>query len=134
MLAPPSQGYRAPQLEKHCSRKLKMSRKETIRAPERNIEEMIPSTSRFNLRSRNGTSVEFQPTIEMKTQQERPVRARNSRGKQYNPYIEEHVTSGNKKTKRRGNQQQNGQEKKGGANTNQSISLEVLEGDANYKS
>ncbi|GFS34950.1 uncharacterized protein TNIN_241341 [Trichonephila inaurata madagascariensis] len=73
--------------------------------------------------------VEPRPTIEMKTQRG-PVRARNSREK---PYIKEQARSGSKKT-RRGNPQQNGQKRKGGANTSRTISLEVLEGDANYKS
>ncbi|GFY49089.1 uncharacterized protein TNIN_462651 [Trichonephila inaurata madagascariensis] len=69
----------------------------------------------------------------MKTQQGRPVRARNSREKHYRPYLKEQARSGSKNT-RRGSQQQNGLERKGGVNTSQSISLEVLVGDANYKS
>ncbi|GFV98093.1 hypothetical protein TNCV_4448531 [Trichonephila clavipes] len=71
----------------------------------------------------------------MKTQQGGPVRARNSRGKQYNPYIEEQARSCNLNIRRRGSQQQNGQErKKEEGILTKSISLEVLVGDANYKS
>ncbi|GFW90048.1 hypothetical protein TNCV_3485001 [Trichonephila clavipes] len=64
--------------------------------------------------------------MEMKTQQGGPVRDMKSRGKNYNPYIEEQAMSGSKNTRRRGSQQQNGQEWKGGANTSRSIYLEVL--------
>ncbi|GFV80671.1 uncharacterized protein TNCV_4618331 [Trichonephila clavipes] len=97
-------------------------------------ETVLPSTSWYNLRPRKGTKVEFRPTIEMKTQQGGPVRARNSREKHYSPYIEEQARSGSKNTRRRGSQQQNGQKRKGGANTNRSLSLEVLVRDVNYKS
>ncbi|GFS66656.1 uncharacterized protein TNCV_229261 [Trichonephila clavipes] len=72
--------------------------------------------------------------MEMKTQQGGPVQARKSKGMNYSPYIEEQTRSGNKNTRRRGNQQQKDQERKGGANTSRTISLEVLVGDANYKS
>ncbi|GFS66869.1 uncharacterized protein LOC103569155 [Trichonephila clavipes] len=71
--------------------------------------------------------------MEMKTQQAGPVRARKSKGRNYSPYIEEQTRSGNKNTRRNGNQQQKDQERKGGANTSRTISLEVLVGDANYK-
>ncbi|GFY58825.1 uncharacterized protein TNIN_147721 [Trichonephila inaurata madagascariensis] len=78
--------------------------------------------------------LEPEPAIEMKTQQGGPVRARNSREKHYRPYIKQQARSGSKKTRRRGSPQQNGQERKGGANSSRYISLEVLVGDANYKS
>ncbi|GFX47334.1 uncharacterized protein TNCV_4691391 [Trichonephila clavipes] len=60
-----------------------------LRKRGRTEETVMPSTSRCNLRPRNGTRVESQPIIEMMTQQGGPVRARNSRGKHYNSYIEE---------------------------------------------
>ncbi|GFT20917.1 hypothetical protein TNCV_3130751 [Trichonephila clavipes] len=50
--------------------------------------------------------------MERKTLQGGPVRARDSKGKQYSPYIEEQAMSGNKNTRRRGNQQQKDQERK----------------------
>ncbi|GFU00691.1 uncharacterized protein TNCV_4818551 [Trichonephila clavipes] len=96
----------------------------------RTEETVIPSTSGYNLRPRKGTKAESRRTIE--PQQEGPVRVRNSREKHYSPYIEEQARSGSKNT-RRGSQQQNGQERKRGANTKRSISLEVLIGDVNYK-
>ncbi|GFW54132.1 uncharacterized protein TNCV_4372061 [Trichonephila clavipes] len=40
--------------------------------------------------------------MEMKTQQGGPVRARKSKLRNYNPYIEEQTRSGNKNTRRRG--------------------------------
>ncbi|GFV86392.1 uncharacterized protein TNCV_1469541 [Trichonephila clavipes] len=95
---------------------------------------VIPSTSGYVLQPRNGTRVESRPTMEMKTQQGGPVRAINSRRKHYSLYIEEQTRSGNKNTRRRGSQQQKDQERKEGANTNRSISLEVVVGDANYNS
>ncbi|GFW03137.1 uncharacterized protein TNCV_157571 [Trichonephila clavipes] len=97
-------------------------------------ETVMPNTSGCNLRPRNVRRVESPPSMEMKTQQGRPVRAGNSKGKQYSPYIEEQARSGNKNTRRRGNQQQKDQEKKRGANTHRSIFLEVLVRDVNYKS
>ncbi|GFW54012.1 uncharacterized protein TNCV_3828201 [Trichonephila clavipes] len=100
----------------------------------RTEETVIPSTSGYNLRPRKGRRVESRPTMEMKRQQGGSVRVRKSIGKHYSPYIEEQTRSGNKNTRRRGNQQQKDQERKGGANTSLSISLEVLVGDANYKS
>ncbi|GFV81409.1 uncharacterized protein TNCV_2034181 [Trichonephila clavipes] len=97
-------------------------------------ETVMPSTSGYNLRRRKGTKVESRPTIQMKTQQVGPVRARNSREKHYSPDMKDQERSGSKNTRRRGCQQQNGKEKKGGENTNRSISLNVLVGDVNYKS
>ncbi|GFW87150.1 uncharacterized protein TNCV_5125041 [Trichonephila clavipes] len=100
----------------------------------RTEETVMASTSGYNLRPRKGTRVESRPTIEMKTQQGGPVRARKILEKHYSPYIEEQARSGNKNTRRRGSQQQNCHERKGGANSNRSISLEVLVGDVNYES
>ncbi|GFX80542.1 uncharacterized protein TNCV_3929501 [Trichonephila clavipes] len=94
----------------------------------------MPSSRGYNLRPRKGTKVESRPTIERKTQQGGPVRARKTREKHYSPCIEEQARSGSKNTKRRGSQQQNCRERKGGANGNRSIFLEVLVGDVNYKS
>ncbi|GFX98645.1 uncharacterized protein TNCV_1502231 [Trichonephila clavipes] len=71
--------------------------------------------------------------MEMKTQQGGPFRARKSKGRNYNPYIEEQTRSGNKNTRRRSNQQQRDKEMKGGENTSRTISLEVVVEDANYK-
>ncbi|PRD21916.1 UNVERIFIED_CONTAM: hypothetical protein NCL1_50502 [Trichonephila clavipes] len=103
-----------------------------VRKKGRTEETVMPSTSGYNLRPRKGAKVESRPTIEMKTQQGL-FRARNCREKYYRPYIEEQARSGSKNT-RRGSQQQNGQERKGGANTNRSISLKVIVGDVNYTS
>ncbi|GFU71906.1 uncharacterized protein TNCV_1628471 [Trichonephila clavipes] len=82
------------------SRKLKMSRKETIEykrsrdsgsgGPERK-QRKGQNNQGEKRQPKNGTGVESRPTIEMKTQQGGPVRARNSRGKHYNPYIEEQL-------------------------------------------
>ncbi|GFW03092.1 uncharacterized protein TNCV_157121 [Trichonephila clavipes] len=105
-------------------KKQKLNKKETV----------TPSTSSYSLRPRSGRRVESRPTKEMKTHQRGPVRAGNSKGKQYSPYIEEEARSGNKNTRRRGNQQQKDQERKEGTNTSRIISMEVLVGDANYKS
>ncbi|GFV05495.1 uncharacterized protein TNCV_227061 [Trichonephila clavipes] len=99
-----------------------------IKGPRKKYREVMPSTSRYNLRPRNGTRVGSRQTIEIKTQQGGPVRARNS------TTTPTSMRPGNKNTRRRGSQQQNGQERKGGANTNRSISLEFIVGEANYKS
>ncbi|GFW68237.1 uncharacterized protein TNCV_1881171 [Trichonephila clavipes] len=92
------------------------------------------STSGYNLRPRRGAKLESRPTNEMRTQQGGPVRARRSREHHYSPYIKEQARSSSKNTRSRSSQQQNCQERKGGANSNRSISLEVLVGDVNYKS
>ncbi|GFW77579.1 uncharacterized protein TNCV_2499711 [Trichonephila clavipes] len=94
----------------------------------RREETVTPTTNGYNLRPRSGKRVLFRPTMEMKTQQGVPVRARKSKGKNYNPYMKEQTripdeeVINNKRTR------------KGGANTSRTISLEVLIGDANYKS
>ncbi|GFW18554.1 HTH_Tnp_Tc3_2 domain-containing protein [Trichonephila clavipes] len=75
---------------------------------------------------------ESRPAIEMRTQRGVSVRARKSREQHYSPYIvEEQGRSSSKNT--RGSSQQNRQERKGGQNSNRSISLEVLVGDVNCK-
>ncbi|GFX54061.1 uncharacterized protein TNCV_2336971 [Trichonephila clavipes] len=63
-------------------------------------ETVMPSSSRYNLRPRKGAKVESRPTIEMKTQQGGPVRARKTREKHYSPCIEEQARSGSKNTRR----------------------------------
>ncbi|GFW09686.1 hypothetical protein TNCV_1393871 [Trichonephila clavipes] len=68
----------------------------------------------------------------MKAQQGGPFRSRKSRGRNDSPYIEKRTRSDKWNARRRGDQQQEDQEKKG-ASISLSISLEVLVGDANYK-
>ncbi|GFW02711.1 uncharacterized protein TNCV_5027931 [Trichonephila clavipes] len=73
-------------------RQLTLTRKSELQGPRkkyRGDEVVMPITSGYNLRPRNGARVKSRPIIEMKTQQGGPVRARNSRGKHYRPYIEE---------------------------------------------
>ncbi|GFT01950.1 uncharacterized protein TNCV_3056931 [Trichonephila clavipes] len=94
----------------------------------------MPSTSGCNLRLRREAKVESRPTNEKRTQQGGPVRVRESREHQYSPYIEEQARSSSRNTRNRSSQQQNCQENKGEANSNRSISLEVLVGDVNFKS
>ncbi|GFY46064.1 uncharacterized protein TNIN_18111 [Trichonephila inaurata madagascariensis] len=94
----------------------------------------MPSTSGYNLRPRRGTIVESRPSSEKRTQQGGPVRSRGSRKKQqYRPYAEEQRRSSRRNTRSRSGQQWHCQERKGGANSNRSLSLEVLVGDVNYK-
>ncbi|GFX08873.1 uncharacterized protein TNCV_761611 [Trichonephila clavipes] len=94
----------------------------------------MPSTSGCNLRPRRGAKVESRPANEKRTQQGGPVRSRGSREKQlYRPYTEEQRSSSSRNTRSRSGQQQHFQERKGGANSNRSISLEVLV-DVKYKS
>ncbi|GFW12079.1 uncharacterized protein TNCV_4531441 [Trichonephila clavipes] len=82
-----------------------------LRKKGRTEETVKPSTSGYKLRPRKGKKVESRPTIEMKTQQGGQVLARNSREQHYSRYIEEQARSGSKNTRRRGSQQQNGQER-----------------------
>ncbi|GFU74471.1 uncharacterized protein TNCV_1521231 [Trichonephila clavipes] len=91
------------------------------------------STSGHNLTPGRGPKVDSRPTIEMRTQQRGPVRAKKSRENLYSPYIKEQARPSRKNTKR-SSQQQNFRERKEGANSNRSISLEDLVGDVNYKS
>ncbi|GFW44402.1 hypothetical protein TNCV_1748311 [Trichonephila clavipes] len=73
-------------------------------------ERVMSKNSSYNPRRRSGRRVDSRPTMEMKTQLGGPVRARKSKGRNYSPYIEEQTRSGNKNTRRRGNQQQKDQE------------------------
>ncbi|GFX88816.1 uncharacterized protein TNCV_2575231 [Trichonephila clavipes] len=94
----------------------------------------MTSTSDYNLRPRRDAKMEFRPANEKRTQQGGPVRARGSRDKQqFRPYTEEQRRSSSRNTRSRIGQQ-HFQERKGGANSSRSISLEVLIGDVNDKS
>ncbi|GFX31380.1 retrovirus-related Pol polyprotein from transposon 297 [Trichonephila clavipes] len=95
----------------------------------RTEETVMPSTSGYNLQPRRGAKVEFRPTNEKRTQQGGPVRARGSRKHQYSPYIEEQARSRSRNTRSKSGQQQHCQERKGGVNSNRSLSLEVLVGE-----
>ncbi|GFT14938.1 hypothetical protein TNCV_3483791 [Trichonephila clavipes] len=70
---------------------------------------------------------------ERKTQQGGRVRSRKGRGRNDSPYIKERTSSSNKNA-RRGVDQQRQDQKRRGACTKKSLSLEVLVGNANYKS
>ncbi|GFT01554.1 c2H2-type domain-containing protein [Trichonephila clavipes] len=72
-------------------------------------------------------------TIERKAQQGGPVRSRKGRERNDSPYIEERTRSSNKNARRGGDQQRQDQERRG-TWTKKSLSLEVLVGNANYKS
>ncbi|GFY22979.1 hypothetical protein TNCV_2182401 [Trichonephila clavipes] len=67
------------------------------------------------------------------TQQGGPVRYRKGRGRNDSPYIEERIRSSNKNARRGGDEQRQDQEMRGTC-TKKSLSLEVLVGNANYKS
>ncbi|GFT69004.1 uncharacterized protein TNCV_3033251, partial [Trichonephila clavipes] len=77
----------------------------------RTVETVVASTGRYNLRLIGGREVESRPAMEMKAQQGGPVRSRKSRGRNNNPCIEERTRSDNWKTRRRGDQQQEDQER-----------------------
>ncbi|GFV06041.1 uncharacterized protein TNCV_3143321 [Trichonephila clavipes] len=104
-----------------------------FRKKSRREETVTPTTSGYNLRPRSGKRAESRPTTERKTQQGGPVRSRKDRGRNDSPYIEERTRSNNKNARRGGDQQRQDQERKG-ACTRKSLSLEVLVGNANYKS
>ncbi|GFW51365.1 uncharacterized protein TNCV_3254941 [Trichonephila clavipes] len=70
---------------------------------------------------------------ERKTQQGRPVRSRKGRERNDSPYIEKRTRSSNKNARRGGDQQRQDQERRVTC-TKKSLSLEVLVGNANYKS
>ncbi|GFW98348.1 uncharacterized protein TNCV_1092261 [Trichonephila clavipes] len=53
----------------------------------RTEETVMPNTSSYSLRPRSGRRVKSRPTMEMNTQQGGTVRARKSKGRNYNPYI-----------------------------------------------
>ncbi|GFT20483.1 uncharacterized protein TNCV_2183391 [Trichonephila clavipes] len=99
----------------------------------RREETVTPTTSGYNLRPRIGKREESRPTIERKAQQEGPVRSRKGRERNDSPYIEEQTRSSNKNARRGGDQQRQDQERRGTC-TKKSLSLEVLVGNANYKS
>ncbi|GFY64024.1 hypothetical protein TNIN_144521 [Trichonephila inaurata madagascariensis] len=93
----------------------------------------MPSTSGYNFPPR-GAKVESRASSEKRTQQGGPVRSRGSREKQqYRLYAEEQRRSSSRNTRSRSGQQQHCQERKGGANSNRSLSLEVLVEDLKYK-
>ncbi|GFV09752.1 uncharacterized protein TNCV_2598071 [Trichonephila clavipes] len=94
----------------------------------------MPSTSGYNLRPSRGVKGMSRPTNEKMTQQGGPVGDRRIREHQYNPYIEEQAISSSRNTRSRSVQQQHCQERRGGANSNKSISLEVPVENVNYKS
>ncbi|GFV12017.1 uncharacterized protein TNCV_669481 [Trichonephila clavipes] len=115
------------------SRRIKRSKKEIIGKKRRTQDKVAVSTNRYNFRPRGGREVESRLAMEMKTQQGGPVRSRQGRGRKDKPYIEERTRSGNRKAKRRDDQQREDQERKG-VSTRRSLSLEVLLGNTNYKS
>ncbi|GFV05348.1 uncharacterized protein TNCV_225591 [Trichonephila clavipes] len=99
----------------------------------RREETVTPTTSGYNLRPRKGKREETRLTIERKTQQGGPVRSRKGRARNDSPYIEKRTRSSNKNARRGGDQQRQDQERRGTC-TKKSLSLEVLVGNANYKS
>ncbi|GFX51261.1 uncharacterized protein TNCV_2736121 [Trichonephila clavipes] len=105
------------------------------RKKSRREETVTPTTSGYNLRPRIGKREEFRPTIERKAQQAGPVRSRKGRERNDSPYNEERTRSSNKNARRGGDQQRQDQERRG-TWTKKSLSLEVevLVGNANYKS
>ncbi|GFU87033.1 uncharacterized protein TNCV_1586211 [Trichonephila clavipes] len=104
-----------------------------FRNKNRKEETVTPTTSCYNLRARNRKRVESRSTIERKTQQGGTVRSRKGKERNDSPYIEERTRSSNKNARRGGDKQRQDQERKG-ACTRKSLSLEVLVGNANYKS
>ncbi|GFY50555.1 hypothetical protein TNIN_106801, partial [Trichonephila inaurata madagascariensis] len=62
-------------------------------------------------------------TIKVKSNQTRPVRAWNSRGENYRPYIKEQAKSRGRKTNKKENPQQSSQKKRRGAKTNSTLSV-----------
>ncbi|GFV36375.1 hypothetical protein TNCV_2234221 [Trichonephila clavipes] len=104
-----------------------------FRKKSRREETVTLTTSGYKLRQRIGKREEFRQTIERKTQQGGPSRSRKSRERNDSPYIEEQTRSSNKNVRRGGDQQRQDQERRGTC-TKKSLSLEVLVGNANYKS
>ncbi|GFS69182.1 uncharacterized protein TNCV_4010301 [Trichonephila clavipes] len=103
------------------------------RKESRRKETVAPPTSGYNLRPRIGKREESRPTIERKTQQGGAVRSRKGRESNDGPYIEERTRSSNKNARQGGDQQRKNQERRGTC-TKKSLSLEVMVGNANYKS
>ncbi|GFX12694.1 uncharacterized protein TNCV_3158151 [Trichonephila clavipes] len=104
-----------------------------LRKKNRREETVTPTTSGYILRPRKKKREESRRTIERKTQQGGPVRYRKGRERNDSPYIEERTRSSNKNARRGGDQQRQDQERRGTC-TKKSLSLEVLVGNANYKS
>ncbi|GFS62765.1 uncharacterized protein TNCV_3201991 [Trichonephila clavipes] len=104
-----------------------------FRKKSRRKETVTPTTSGYNLRPRIGKREESRLTIERKAQQRGPVRSRKGRERNDSLYIEERTRSSNKNARRGGDQQRQDQERRG-TWTKKSLSLEVLVGNANYKS
>ncbi|GFX84485.1 hypothetical protein TNCV_3531821 [Trichonephila clavipes] len=71
--------------------------------------------------------------MERKTQQGGPVRSRKGRERNDSPYIKERTRSSNKNARREGDEQRQDKERRGTC-TKKSLSLEILVGNANYKS
>ncbi|GFT20127.1 uncharacterized protein TNCV_1945621 [Trichonephila clavipes] len=103
------------------------------RKKSRREETVTPTTCVYNLRPRIGKREESRPTIERKTQQGDPVRSRKDRERNDGPFIEERTKSSNQNARREVDQQRQDQERRG-TWTKKSLSLEVLVGNANYKS
>ncbi|GFY08391.1 uncharacterized protein TNCV_1357971 [Trichonephila clavipes] len=91
--------YHSATAATHMSRSMVGRRGQGPRKKYRGDEEVIPSTSNYNLRPRSGKRVESRPTMGMKTQQGGPVRVRKSKGRNYNPYIEKQTRPGTKNTR-----------------------------------
>ncbi|GFU76138.1 uncharacterized protein TNCV_206821 [Trichonephila clavipes] len=104
-----------------------------LRKKNRREERVTPTTSGYNQRPRKGNREESRLTIERKTQQGGLVRIRKGRERNDSPYIEEQTRSSNKNARRGGDQQRQDQERRGTCRK-KSLSLEVLVGNANYKS
>ncbi|GFX57232.1 uncharacterized protein TNCV_2965111 [Trichonephila clavipes] len=104
-------------------RKIKRSKNQNIGKIAQTGETVIPNTSNYNLRPRSKRRVESRPNMEMKIQQGGPVRSWKSKGRSYNPYIEDQTKSGNKNTRRRGNQQQKDQEREGGSSRRRELQV-----------
>ncbi|GFX94763.1 uncharacterized protein TNCV_1636251 [Trichonephila clavipes] len=103
------------------------------RKKNRREETVTPTTSGYNLRPRKGEREESRLNIERKTQQGGSVQSRKSREKNDSLYIEERTRSSNKNARRGRDPQRQDQERRGTC-TKKSLSLEVLVGNANYKS
>ncbi|GFW54372.1 retrovirus-related Pol polyprotein from transposon opus [Trichonephila clavipes] len=105
-----------------------------FRKKSRREETVTPTIRGYNLRPRIGRREESRPTIERKTQQGGgPVRSRKGRERKDSPYIEERTRSSHKNATQESDQQRQDQERRRTC-TKKSLSLEVLVGNANYKS
>ncbi|GFY18244.1 retrovirus-related Pol polyprotein from transposon 17.6 [Trichonephila clavipes] len=100
-----------------------------FRKKSRREETVTSTTTGYNLRPRSGKRAESRPTIERKTHQGGPVQSRKSRGRNDSPYIDERTRSNNRNARRGGQDQERKR-----ACTRKLVSLEVLVGNANYKS